>query len=778
MWTGLVAVIFLLGLGLWAVQPFWQMAGQFDDHPLLQPSRIYGRSTLLARGEPVDLDAVAAELDSLGYRAMEGGLPAAGTYARQGSRLAVHLRPFPTPQGRGGGEILTVEASRRRVAKLTLGGEEVPAALLEPPLLTSYYSDEVKERRPLTAEQIPDVLVQSILAAEDENFFRHGGVSVRGLARAVVANLREGKVRQGGSTLTQQLVKNIYLTHERKLSRKVREAVLAVILEARYSKQQILQAYINEIYLGTVGGVNIHGMGAAARAYFGKDASQLSLAEAATLAAMIPAPAAFSPLVDEERALARRNAVLRHLGELERVDPHQVERALEEPLVTHSVPPVRRRAPYFTDAAVAELERRFGLPASELADGGYVLLSTLSWADQRKAEETVAWGLEALEEGWQKGADVKGPLQSALVSLDPRDGAVLAYVGGRDYGASQFDRASLALRQAGSAFKPVVYAAALEENVVSPSSLVADTPLTVTLAGQRWQPQNNNDNFSGWVTVRTAVEKSLNVPTARVALETGLPKIVDLAHRMGVQTELKPYPALALGAFEITPLELASVYATLAGEGRRPPIHGLIAVFDRTGKPLGGGALPEPEPVLSQESTYLLTSVLQGVLDRGTGQGARAAGLRDGLAGKSGTTNGRRDSWFAGYAPNRATVVWVGYDDNSQTRMSGSRAALPIWARFSQQVRPAVGYPSFRQPDGITTALIDPTTGDLATESCPQMLTEVFRKGTVPSRVCDVHRGWYAAPVDQPDPEVQPEEKRPIRRWLRKVFGRDDDDGR
>jgi len=774
LWGGVGLFVVLFAVSLWLIQPFWRLSGQFDDNPARQPSRLYARSTLLQRGEVVDLDAVVAELEALGYRRSDEPSPPPVHFSRQQGRLAVDLRPFPTPRGGGGGQTLVIETQGRRISRLTLEtepgrGETVPATLLEPPLLASYYGDDVKDRWPITTETLPQPLVTAILAAEDEGFFHHAGVSVKGILRAVWVNFWGGEVSQGGSTLTQQLVKNLYLTHERTVRRKVQEALLAVFLEARFSKEEILRAYLNEIYLGTSSGVNLHGVGAAARAYFGKDPSQLTLAEAATIAGVIPGPALYSPLTHPDRALERRNAVLDRLAELRWADPRAIAAARAEPLTIHPLPPVRRRAPYFADAVAQEAARRFGISAFE--DGGYTLLSTLSWPDQQKAEEAVAWGLDALEKGWEKRSRAAGPLQSAAVSVDPRDGAILAYVGGRDYAASQFDRASLARRQAGSAFKPVVYATALEEGIVAPSTLVLDDPLTVTQAGQSWSPRNDSGEFSGWVTVRSAVERSINVPTARVALAAGLPKIVDLARAMGVTAHLEPYPALALGAFEVTPLELTSVYATLAGEGNRPPLHGLIAVFDRTGRPVSGAPLPESAPVLSAESTFLLTSILQGVLDRGTARAVRAWGLHDALAGKSGTTNGRRDSWFAGYAPNRATVVWVGYDDNSPSRLSGSRAALPIWARFTQAVRPAGGYPSFRQPPGVTTALIDPESGELATEECPEILTEVFRAGQVPSTVCHLHRGWYAVPVDQP-PGVETDEERPFRRWLRKVFGR------
>ena len=272
----------------------------------------------------------------------------------------------------------------------------------------------------------------------------------------------------------------------------------------------------------------------------------------------------------------------------------------------------------------------------------------------------------------------------------------------------------------------MVYAAAFEDGVAAPSSLLEDEPLTVRLAGREWSPQNYDNAFHGWVTVRTALEQSFNVATARMALQVGLGRIVTVAHALGVTAPLEPVPALALGAFEVSPVEMATVYATFAAGGRRPPVHALAAVLDPRGRPLPGAPLPPPEQAVSVETAYLVTSVLQGVLDRGTASAVRQWGLDAPLAGKTGTTNGRRDSWFAGYSPERATVVWVGYDDNSATRLSGSRAALPIWARFTVRARPAGGYPTFAQPPGIVTALIDPETGELATEACPQAINTTF----------------------------------------------------
>lgn len=789
----LVFLVLLGVVGVFVIRPFWRLAGQFDDLTFRQPSRLYARATRLYEGRSYPAETLIEDLQGEGYREEPGGadLPA-GRYRRTAKGVLVHLRSFPQPDGRRGGGLAEVTYRGNRVSGLLLDGKAVDIVSLEPPLLASYYGPDNQERRPVTAKEVSKDLIDAVLAAEDDNFYRHAGISVSGILRALWVNLRGGELRQGGSTLTQQLVKNLYLTHERTVSRKSQEVILALLLEIRYTKEEILEAYLNEIYLGGSGGVSLLGVGAASRAYFGKDASQLDLSEAATLAGIIRSPANYSPLTHPERAKERRDLVLQRLAKLKRVEPERIEQALRQPLIVAPEPMVRRRAPYFADAAALEAQRRFGI--EDLADGGYVLFSTIDWHNQQAAQKAVATGLEKAEKDYQKGR--KTGLQAALVSIDPKTGGILAYLGGRGYEQSQFDRAGQALRQAGSAFKPIVYAAAFETRKASPARFLEDSPLTLRLAGGAWSPKNDDGSFHGWVTVRSALEKSYNPATTRLALEVGLEPIVKLAHDMGITSPMQPLPSMALGAAEVTPVELGTVYATLAAGGVRPPVHGLNAVLDRYGKPVAGTELPEPERVLSPQTAYLVTSLLQGVLERGTARGA-AAGLKGDVAGKTGTTNKRRDSWFAGYSPERATVVWVGFDDNSVTRLSGARAALPIWVRFTTQVAPRAGYSTFPQPSGITTATIDPTTGLLATEYCPAVLTEVFRRGEAPTEVCDRH--WLGSDTvqvaevgeggeeigddeagaataearEERTEEAKAEKKHPFRRWLKKVFGND-----
>ncbi len=551
-----LAVIFL-AIGVFVIRPFWHLSSQFDDLTYRQPSRLYGRPTVLAAGRSLPADRLIEDLEYEGYREHEGASPLpTGSYRRTRSSLAVHQRSFSLPDGKRSSRIVEVAWRGSRITRLEVDGRTAKSVALEPPLLGAYYDDHLQERRPVTVDEVSEDLVHAVIAAEDDSFFKHSGFSPSGIARAVWVNLRGGQIRQGGSTLTQQLVKNLYFSQKRTWGRKVRELLLAVLLEARYSKRDILEAYLNEIYLGSSGGVSLLGVGSASRAYFGKDPGQLDLAEAATLAGIIQSPGSWSPLAHPERAKERRDWVLGRMRKLRLAEPERIERALAEPMSLSPEPVVRRRAPYFADAMTVEAQKRFGL--EELADAGYVLFSTLDWRSQREALKAVQEGLERAEKGYEKGRTGRTgkPLQASLVSVDPKTGGIVAYVGGRDYASSQFDRAGRALRQAGSAFKPVVYAAAFESGKASPTTLLEDTPLTVRLARLRWSPKNDDGSFHGWVTVRTAIEKSYNPATARLALQVGMPEIVDLAHEMGISGKMDPFPSVALGAVEVTPVEL------------------------------------------------------------------------------------------------------------------------------------------------------------------------------------------------------------------------------
>ncbi len=751
--AGLVAAG-LLFLGGFAVSGYlWSLSRRFPVAPYPQPSRLYGSSTPLVPGEVLSAADMVAELTASGYRdagESAGDAPDSlppGAWRRTGDRVAVHLRKFATPEGQAGGRIVEVDFQKDRIAAVREAGEPVKSGVLEPPLLASYYGHKkVEERRPVLLDALPDPVVKAVLAAEDSGFYLHPGVSPSGIARALWVDLKGGEMEQGGSTITQQLVKNVYLSSRRTLSRKAKEALIAMVLEGRYGKRAILQAYLNEIYLGQSGPANLIGLGAAARAFFGKDAAELSLPEAATLAGMIHSPAGTSPLEHPEVARERRDWVLKRMAEKRWISKDQLQQALAAPLETHpQTVQARPLAPYFVDVAEAEAKERFGV--EELKNQGYALFSTVSWRDQRQAEAAVTQGLAGLEAGWEKRQRSHKLLQAALISVDPRDGAIRAWVGGRSYADSQFDHVTQARRQAGSAFKPVIYAAAFAGGIAMPATVFKDSPIVVRVGNAPWSPQNYDRTFHGWVTARTALETSLNIPTVRLALQVGMDHVVELARNLGLTGHLDPVPAAALGTFEVSPLELAGVYSTFAAGGLKPPVHGLAAVLDPEGEPVTGDELPEARRVLPADAAYLVSNILQGVLDHGTAAAARGMGVVGPLAGKTGTTNDQRDSWFAGYSPDRATVVWVGYDDNSPSRLTGARGALPIWARFTAAARPAKGYADFSMPAGMVRATVDPLTGQLATQYCPTQVTDLFPEWKAPTVPCERHTPGYQGDV-------------------------------
>lgn len=747
-WKPLAIVgLVLVAAAAWLFIPFWRLAGQFSPTPRQQPSRLYAAGPQLWVGDVLSSAELVGLLRERGYRPAEASLQP-GRYAlsqtAEGPRLQVWLRRFPTKEGVTEPVVLDARFRGPYLRTILLDGTEVRTAPLDPQLISSFLGPEFIERWPESIEELPQHVIEAVLAAEDARFFDHQGLSITGIFRALVANARLGRVDQGGSTLTQQLVKNIYLTHDRTVVRKIREAVLSILLEVRYEKRAILEAYLNEAYFGRSGGTELKGVGAAARAYFGVPATELSLAEAATLAGMIRSPGNLAPNQHPEAASAVRDRVLSRMVELGWLDAEIAEPLYGSEVEVRTGVVDRSRARYAKDAVADEVLRRFGL--SELADTGYVVLTTLDLGEQLAAEKAVLEGVVKLE---GDKAREESPLQGVLVSADPHSGGIRAYVGGRDYGRSQYDRVRLAKRQVGSAFKAVVLAAAFSERAATPATQYVDEPIEVVQAGNVWEPKNNDRTFRGRVSVRRTIEDSLNVPTVRLALDVGLRELATWGERLGIEKRLPMLPSVALGAVELSPKELLTVYSTFAAGGRRPALHLVDAVLDRQGETVDGARIAEPEQVLEPAVAYMVTSVLEGVVERGTGRRLNALGVGPGIAGKTGTTNGRRDSWFVGYSKGRATLVWIGYDDAAETRQSGSRAALPIWAAFANQVKPRDGWGDFEPPPGVVTLAIDRLHDGRLRGWCTEVITEVFLPEMTPEYYCDRQgrvRRWRGPP--------------------------------
>ncbi|HEY4099329.1 MAG TPA: transglycosylase domain-containing protein [Gemmatimonadales bacterium] len=577
----------------------------------------------------------------------------------------------------------------------------------------------MEERIPVTLRNVPRSLIQAILAVEDQRFYQHHGLDLKRIAGAMVADIRTHSIAQGGSTLTQQLVKNLFLTANRTPLRKVREAAMAVVLEMRYSKAQILEAYLNEIYLGQDGPRAIHGFGAAARYYFAKDVRRLSLAESAQLAAMISAPNRNVAARHPEAALARRDMVLQLMADQHRISAAaaaQAERIRINP-GEHPLPAVDGR--YFRDYVVGQVPGR-------VAPRGMAVYTTLDVTLQRAAERSVARGVARLS---HHGAE------AALVAIDPRTGEVLAMVGGDDYGQSQFNRATDAHRQPGSAFKPIVALAALApHDGQSPqftlASSVQDAPLRVSTPSGPWEPVDYDHSFRGNVTVRQAMEQSLNVPFARIGLAVGPDRIVDAAKRVGITSPLHAVPSIALGSSEVTLLELTRAYGVLATEGKLVPTRSVIGAA-RLGSIVSDDSLPTGTQVVDSAVAYLVTSALEGVVQHGTARALAQDGRVGTIAGKTGTSSDWRDAWFVAYSPSLVVGVWVGFDDGESLGQTGAAAALPVAASFLDQVAPDGGWGPFDVPPGITEAYAG--SGDDSSDSCGAR--EVFLAGTEPPQV-------------------------------------------
>jgi penicillin-binding protein 1B len=587
---------------------------------------------------------------------------------------------------------------------------------------------------PVPLSAFPPHLVDAVLSIEDQRFYEHHGLDFTRILGATRANVRAGRVVQGASTITQQLVKNLFLSPRRSPIRKAREAAMALVLEDRHTKDEILAAYLNEVYLGQDGAFAIHGIGRAAQFFFGQDVSQLTLGQSALLAGLIRGPNLYSPFRHPARAQERRDLVLRLMLERGVIAEDRYGEALEAPLRLRPKSTRTRRGRYFVDHVVARLEEE---GTTQAIDPGLSVFTTLDLGLQRLAEEAVRDGLARLErEDPELLTGGEGnPVEAALVAIDPRTGEILAMVGGRDYGRSQFNRAVHAHRQPGSAFKPVVALAALSQHGGHTlASTLEDRPLSHETPAGVWTPVNYDGRFRGTVTLRDAIERSLNVPFARLGLDIGPERIIETARNLGLTSRLNPVPSIALGAFEVTPLELTRAFGVLAATGFRADPHATLGVVDAKGEVIRQAQLVG-EWAYDPAETYLVTSALSGAVDRGTGRGLRHHGYNGPVAAKSGTTNDFRDAWFVGYTPELAVGVWVGFDDARSLGLPGSRAALPIFARFMRNAIGEDGSGDFPVPRGVEVSEIDQETGLLGGPGC-RGEPEVFLRGTAPEESC------------------------------------------
>jgi len=725
----------------------------------LIPARLYARPLVLRTGMALGAADLVKILNGLKYEEKQAIPAAPGEFAVGRSTVTF------APRGAGdeAAEPILVTFVKDRVAEVRgLRLKRTYATLtLEPELITYLFDESREKKRVVKFEEVPDHVVKAVLAIEDRRFFSHPGLDPWRIIGAAVRNIKAESFIQGGSTITQQLVKNFFLTPERTFRRKAQEALLAFVLERRAQKKDILELYMNEVYLGQVGSFSIQGIGQAARMYFQKDVGNLTLAEAALLAGMIQSPNPYNPYRHPKRALERRNQVLLAMQDAGFVTPLVSEAAMAQPVEVKSASLDRSEAPYFVDLVKTQLAERY--QQKDLATQNLAVYTSLDLPLQNLAQQVLAQGLDRVEKMIRRRKS-EGPLQGALIAIEPSTGAVLALVGGREYSSSQYNRATTARRQPGSTFKPFVYLAAFEATFddpalppITPATVVEDAPTVFFFGRQEYAPQNYEGTYKGYVTLRTALAHSLNVATVKVAEMIGYDRVANLwTRKMAMGGDVKPYPAIALGSFEATPLEIAAAYNVLANGGLKVSPTTVLSVVDERNVSLQQN-VPRPPRVARPESTFLVVNMMRAVINNGTAAAARSMGFTADAAGKTGTTNDLRDAWFAGFTADLLCVVWVGFDDNTPVNLSGSKAALPIWVDFMKGAQAGTKGQRLAAPAAnIVFVKIDKGTGLLATPYCPATIDEAFIAGTEPQELCSWHSASAPDPWDPAYPRPSP----------------------
>jgi len=696
------------------------------------PTRIYSAPVRLRAGEPLSPLELKARLARLRY--VEVSTPSApGQYRREAARFLIHQRGFSNPLQQAPQAAVVVELEKGRVLAVRSADSSLPLVetLLEPELLYEISGEKRIRREKLSAADVPKTVADALVATEDRRFFSHIGIDPRGILRAAFKNLRQGRYAEGGSTLTQQLARSLFLTTRRTLGRKLKELVIALWLDARFPKDEILRMYLDTVYFGQDGPVSILGLKAASRHYFDKRPAELTLGESALLAGLLSSPYRYDPLREPKAAAERRAVVLAAMRREGFISEAAERRAGAEPV---SATVSGRSGGKVPDYAVAfvhrQLERRHGDAA--LMTRGLSVFTTIDPALQALAQ----------------GAVRKARHQAALAALDPRSGAIRALVGGKDYLQEPFDRASLARRQPGSAFKPFVYAAALASEPGAgrwtAASLLDDSPRSYRTPEGTWAPRNHEEVYLGRVPLRTALARSLNLATLDLAEKLGPRALAEFAGRLGVSGPLREELGLALGSSEVTLLDLTGAYCAFANGGARVEPYAVEAAVGPEGEILEFHT-PSARPVLSPEEAYLMTDLLRETVRSGTAQALSRRGLGE-AAGKTGTTNDGKDAWFVGFIPGLVAGVWTGSDTPRKLGLTGAKDALPVWAEFMASASSGAALGSWPRPEGLLSVEVDPESGLRVKSGCPSRRSELFLAGTEPKEDCPLHSsgltGW------------------------------------
>jgi penicillin-binding protein 1B len=756
---GIVFAVFLVAGGIFTyyyVKYSRMIDARLSGNILQNTTQIFSAPEHISVDQAWGPDELTTYLTRVGYRP-EHDENSRGQFTIQDG--TVDIRPSKHSYfGERNALAVQFRGKRVRSIKPLAGGGELGSAEIEPDLITNLFDSAREKRRRVRYEDLPITLVDAILSAEDKRFFEHGGFDFIRIVGAAWADVRHSSQHyQGASTITMQLARTFFFSNERTWRRKLAEAMVSIELEQRFSKQQIFEMYANEVYLGNRGSFGIRGFSEASVAYFGKDLRQLSLGECAYLAGIIRAPNYYSSADRHpERGGQARDRVLTQMLENKYINEGDVQDAKRAPLKIVRTSVSGGDAPYFVDMVKDHLLDQYS--ENELLSENFRVYTTLDPALQRAAAAAVDAGMKNVDlllakkyERWRREMAKKGntdPIpqaQVALVALDPRTGEIKAVIGGRDYGQSQLNHA-LAHRQPGSVFKPFVYAAALDnavdgvQPIITPATTIDDEPTTFEFDGKEYTPNNYGERFMGRVTVRDALTNSLNVATVKVAELIGYGRVVQVARKMGLGMNIQPTPAVALGAYEMTPIDVAAGYTTFATVGTRAEPQFLHTVIGADGTELEKFT-PQTHAGLDPRVAFLVDSLLKDVLNRGTGAGVRARGFSLPAAGKTGTS---RDGWFAGFTSNLLCVIWIGFDDNRDLGLPGGAVAAPIWADFMIRATALGQYRDvrdFMMPEGVQSVLIDPESLELATANCPTTRQEVYVTGSAPTQFCELHGG-------------------------------------
>lgn len=705
----IIVIVAMVLLALYLIKLDRTITNKFEGKRWDIPAKVYSQPLELYQGATVDRDTMSTWLELLNYQSNKA-YDSTGSFHRSGNTYFIHTRGFSYSAN---------DVDKEQVIKMTLANNKIESIQsteqndtgiirLEPVSIGGIYPDSNEDRLVVSLDEVPQPLIDALIATEDRGFYEHKGVSLRGIARALVNNSSGGSM-QGGSTITQQLIKNFYLNSDRTLKRKANEALMAVLLELHYSKDEILQTYLNEIYLGQNGNRSINGFGLASQFYFNKPLNELRLDQQAMLVGMAKGPSVYNPRRHPEDAKTRRDVVLSNMQAMGKLSQEEYDAAIENSLGVVDKPVEgKSQFPDFLDIVKRELKDVYY--SDDLKNEGLIIISTLDPIAQLAADKAVDNKLGEIRRNSSKTKD----LQGALVSANPETGELVSVVGsGSEF--TGFNRAVDAKRPVGSLLKPIIYMTALESGRYNLASSVDDSPITITLKDGDWNPKNYDGRDHGYVPLTTALAQSYNQSAVRLGMEFGLDTFARQLRRMGVKETIPPYPSALLGSVNLSPMDMLGVYQVFATGGFRTPIHSIRTVIDDRGRILQRTGL-STERSVPPEANYLTNYALQQVVKDGTGRRANSLGSNLNLAGKTGTTNDYRDAWFAGYSGNYVSVVWVGRDDNKPIGLSGGTGALPVWVDYMRRLK--LTPVAMAEPEGIEWLWLENNSGKLSNESC------------------------------------------------------------